>query len=453
MKKIFFSVMAIVALAFTTSCDKTGKDAPEPVDPVALATPVLTVSNQVEDGFTVSWNAVENAAGYTYHMGQETVITETSVTFSDLDPGSYTVRVKANAPADSKEFTDSPFADVTVTLEAPAPEVSFTQELYTTDDYAAEGLTSANSLFFTWAGEAVSAVEYLLLSEEEGGGMDIEEAYDTYEFNYVDQANIIDGINAGGVELYFQNLSPATKYYLYAIAYDATLDNAVFDVDNCTTSEMEENPARDAWLGEWTLTADQALIWEVGADGNLAPRFEDREWTLDLTVEADPTYPNQVYIYGLTRSNMSDAPALAVIDENGDMAIYNQVAVGSADADGYTPTWLSYCSYGESGYTFVTGQFPAYTFAMDGDFADGTAYSGELSSGENFAVLSLELYAMSSGIAFYVDDFPFECMAGHWSLARTASAPAQKTCASVKTIAEKQDVVRNDRFVMEYLAF
>ena len=142
-----------------------------------------------------------------------------------------------------------------------------------------------------------------------------------------------------------------------------------------------------------------------------------------------------------------------LIDENGDMAIYNQVAVGSADADGYTPTWLTYCSYGESGYTFVTGQFPAYTFAMDGDFADGTAYSGELSSGENFAVLSLELYALSSGIAFYVDDFPFECMAGHWSLARTASAPAQKTCASVKTIAEKQDVVRNDRFVMEYLAF
>lgn len=86
-----------------------------------LDAPVLSVTEQFSDGFTISWPAVQNAAGYRYVFETEAEqgTTDTSLTFSDLDPGTYTVQVKA-VPV-SSDWTDSGFTTIMVTVEAAAP--------------------------------------------------------------------------------------------------------------------------------------------------------------------------------------------------------------------------------------------------------------------------------------------------------------------------------------------
>lgn len=128
MKK-FFSCLALLSLVFLTACEKEN---PTPAqDPTQLAKPTLTVENVTEDGFTVVWSAVENAAAYTVLLGDNsTTQTETSKVFADLEPGTYTVKVKANAAQGSKDYLDSDYAEATATIEAAAPaELTFEFEV------------------------------------------------------------------------------------------------------------------------------------------------------------------------------------------------------------------------------------------------------------------------------------------------------------------------------------
>ena len=100
-------------LAFAlTSCDKD-----ESSDSTKLAAPVLSVTEQTSNGFTVSWQTVENAAGYAYVLDNEAEksTNATSVTFTDLEPGTYTVKVKATSG--SAEWSDSNYASISATVE------------------------------------------------------------------------------------------------------------------------------------------------------------------------------------------------------------------------------------------------------------------------------------------------------------------------------------------------
>ena len=114
-KNKFHALTCVLAaiLAFS-SCEKPEEE----YEPVALVSPELSVEI-TGASFTVSWEAVENAASYSYVFQDEAEETtsETSVTFSDLEPGTYTVKVKADAPADSKEYLDSEYAETTAEIK------------------------------------------------------------------------------------------------------------------------------------------------------------------------------------------------------------------------------------------------------------------------------------------------------------------------------------------------
>lgn len=121
MKKILSFVLLFVSVCLLTSCDKT-QDTPTPKDPVALATPVVTIN---EEGLA-SWEAVANASGYVYKIsnGAEKLTTKTSMQLQNGES------IVVKAKGDGKNYKDSDYsASVTYTkalqVGLPTPEAGF----------------------------------------------------------------------------------------------------------------------------------------------------------------------------------------------------------------------------------------------------------------------------------------------------------------------------------------
>ena len=99
----------------------------EPVEPVALATPVVEAS--VEGNVvSLTWAAVQNAAQYSITVGTEmpVFVEETTYVFTGEYETEYTFNVVA-VPEDEEKFAASEAAVVTATTEAaPAEEVVYT---------------------------------------------------------------------------------------------------------------------------------------------------------------------------------------------------------------------------------------------------------------------------------------------------------------------------------------
>lgn len=94
-KKLLFSAFFVLG-AVMAGCS----DDEKPVDPVALAAPVLAEDAVTQVSVAVTWGAVENAVSYacTLDGAAGTTVTQPSVRFDGLEPGrSYTVEVKAVA--------------------------------------------------------------------------------------------------------------------------------------------------------------------------------------------------------------------------------------------------------------------------------------------------------------------------------------------------------------------
>lgn len=118
-KKLLFSAFFVLGAAFAGCSDDE-----KPVDPVALAAPVLAEDAVTQVSVAVVWDAVENAVSYacTLDGGAETTVTLPSVRFDGLEPGrSYTVKVKA--VAGQEQYLDSEFAQITLTT-LPATQLA-----------------------------------------------------------------------------------------------------------------------------------------------------------------------------------------------------------------------------------------------------------------------------------------------------------------------------------------
>ena len=122
LNRFFYAAMtAFASVALLASCEKDPEPGPEPEpepsEPTQLATPSLSVEDQTNTSFTVTWKAVANADSYTYTLngGAEETTTATSVEFTSLTAGDYTVKVKATT--EDENYTDSEWASTKVTLE------------------------------------------------------------------------------------------------------------------------------------------------------------------------------------------------------------------------------------------------------------------------------------------------------------------------------------------------
>ena len=97
---------------------KIGNAGSQPADPVKLDTPAPQVAAVTTNSITVSWSAVANATGYKVQCGNaETTVTETSVTFTDLQPDNeYMIFV--TALGNGANYIDSAAGSVIARTEA-----------------------------------------------------------------------------------------------------------------------------------------------------------------------------------------------------------------------------------------------------------------------------------------------------------------------------------------------
>ena len=92
----------------------------EPVEPTALATPVVTA--EISDEYvTLSWEAIEGAKDYTATYGENSQVVEGTTATFDAVVGTYTATVVAN-PADTTKNTVSEAGTIEVVVEAPVVE-------------------------------------------------------------------------------------------------------------------------------------------------------------------------------------------------------------------------------------------------------------------------------------------------------------------------------------------
>lgn len=421
MKRIFyFAAAAFAACAVMVSCEKEN----EGPTSRALAAPVLTVET-TENSFTVSWEAVANAENYSYVFQNEAEETtsETSVTFSDLENGTYTVKVKANAPAGSEEYTDSKYAETSATIGTPS-NLTFTITVtdVTYNSANVNILPSDMSASYTFFVGYQSDFNSFTTPEEYVEAMIAQNGFDVYT-----------GEQGGTISQLTQN----TEFVAVACGVDnsGTVTSEVA-VESFTTETAPADTELDKWVGEWTATFEKTLVWTEGSQ-YLEPSVEDRPMTRTLTMEINPDDPQQLLIYGWTVLD-DEVPALAMTAEDGvSLAVYSGYQVGDADSQGFAPTWAG-TSELNGQVTLITGQYPAYTLTLNGEEATSTLYEGQLQDQTPFTTLGLEIYALGSGqFSIYAETLPLEQPVGNVTLTKNAASSAK----SVFTLSKKAEPV------------
>ena len=348
-----------------------------------LATPELSETH-TETSFTISWNAVSGAEAYMVNFGGKNYTTaELSYTFENLNAGEYTVRVKATG----KGYEDSDNAKIVVTLTGLTEIDWFTQEVFLAED-AEEGITKYNAVWFTWKGQGIADIQYGLF-ETEGleGATDAEIKGELSSLPSDQISTYLSYVNgAEGLTSVFRPVDGSTSYTLCTLVKnEAGLEFLV--KSEITTEEAELTDATKRWIGTYSAQTNQMV--DIAAQ-TIAP--VDQVTNFEFTVEAVPGTSDEVAVYGLSELD-PELPAFGyVMTYEGKDYLCVLACQAVADlGEGWVAMWIPFCSKGDNGYTFVTGEFEAYFFAMDAEgnieFIPG---SGELNDGSTFSVVAMD---------------------------------------------------------------
>lgn len=399
--RFLYAAMAISAAVVMASCEKEtqgGEDPqpePKPTEPVQLATPELSVENQTSTSFTVTWKAVSNADSYTYTLNDGTAqtTTSTSAEFSELAAGTYTVKVMATS--EDENYTDSEWASTSVTLEE-AVEETFNLEVFL-DEF--DSYTRYNSLWYTITGSGVSAVKYCCtdnvgLSEEVVintlvSGSENEGIYSLGSDELAMLATP-EGFSSG-----FIGLDSATEYELDFYVTFASGQSTLYRETITTESAPDAGEEVEKWLGTWAISSDKSFSW-VSDGQSYSIQVEDTPMSGTITISAGTG--NQVVIDGLSALGEGETTT-ANVTADGKLELINNLAIGSADEDGYVPMWAAVGELSTGGYSVINGNFIPFSFTLEGDTATGTPYVGTIQGGATFTVVSYEIFEinMSAG--------------------------------------------------------
>lgn len=379
-KKLFQLMVAFVAIVAFAACEKeptpVGPEQPnQPEAPTSgeLAAPVLRVENLEESSFTVAWDSVPGAVSYTVVLkGDVKQTTETSVSFTDMEVGEYTVRVKAIAPKGG-ELKDSGYATITVVVEGLTSVEWFDQTLFTDTD-AEQGVYPYNALCVEWKGTGVKSIRYGLFETEELNKLsftDVKKNLNTFS----NELEILAGINGDGVSFYFTDLAGDTSYTLLALVTNEA------DVEFMARTEQKTEAAaasEDAqkWVGEWTVTSHETITFDSTGNATMGKKDE----SFKVTIKTTKISPDYVEIDGFS-SYGAGWTTRGLVSGN-TMYIMSGEIVGENEDNGYDYIWLAYCSVdGELGQ-FFNVSIPSYVLTMDASgkvscemFADTAEYS------------------------------------------------------------------------------
>lgn len=416
MKKFFSMMVAMATLVSFTACEDNDPVEPQPVQKEQLAAPVLTVSDVTATGFTVSWEAVANAANYTVIIdgGNSQTITETSVIFTDLIAGEHTVGVKAMAAANTN-YSDSTMATIKQSVEGSTDW--FSQEVYTRNN-PEEGVYTNNMIFIKWTGSNIKSIKYAALDGTLSEGASDDDVIANMSFA---DGSWIETINTDGfVELQLQ-VGPDTKVEVVALATDNN-GQTILERDMITTDPAFATI--EDYLGTFTATFTKQCVWSANTQNQVAPAIEECDaYTRTLTIDLfDPTnYPGYVSIYGFS-AMADDVLAIGFVDAAGFLYIMNYQPIGDVGEDGYTPTWLGVADGG------LVGTQIGYTITPDGKGGfSAVGATSTFNDGTPFKIEAMEVFALNEstgGVGFYVNEFPFTHNAGDFTMVKSEPATA-----------------------------
>lgn len=393
MKK-FFSMMAVLAAMFafvacTKSTDEPGTgNGGETPKGGKLATPELTIKEQDGTSFTIAWNAVSGAEKYKVNFkGENKDTTECEYTFENLNAGKYTVMVIAMGEG----YENSDKATINVELTGLTEVDWFTQEVFLAED-AEEGITKYNAVWFTWKGQGIADIKYALF-ETEGleGATDAEIKGELNSIPSDQISKILSDVNgAEGVTSVFSPVDGSTSYTLCTLVKNEVGLEFLAKSD-ITTEEAQQSAALKRWVGTYSAQTNQMV--NIGAD-TIAP--VDQVTNFDMTVVALEGSADEAMIYGLSELD-PELPAYGyVVSEDGVDYLCIIACQAVADlGDGWVAMWYPFCKTGND-YTFVSGEFVAYAFAMDATGAiEYIAGGGQLQSGAEFSVVAMDFLAFN----------------------------------------------------------
>ncbi len=405
LKKIAALACALtMALAFS-ACT------PEDQTSSQLDAPQLSISGKTGTSFSVRWEPVLNANSYgvIFNDGAEKIITETSISFNDLAAGTYTVKVCAIS-ADSK-FKASEYSTISETISGQASAEDWLRmelSLPAGNEYC--------DINVTWTGSGIADVIFTIVEASVTEGVADDqlydffasgEGYDLYQFpdEYLDYLNergqlTVSLLSDAGVVL-----TPETSYEVIAFATNDKGKELTLRAKQATEKKPESHPEFQKWLGEWTVTATGYTSFYFGEyeDGSTGLYYSvgDTVINFDITVQEDPAFIDQAYIYGFHENE--EMPLVAMYDTTTVAYDYETgAAIGpkerllwlisnfelGADERGNTLAWSTFAYYelnGEIDYTLIPyswGYLPAFEMYLN---EDGSAYSKPYLVGAQFS--------------------------------------------------------------------
>lgn len=223
MKKSLLSILFISLLA-VVGCkpkDEPGKD--DPNNETKLAAPVLRTESVTANGFTIVWEAVENATGYVASLeGEEQNLTETKVSYSDLAKGEYMVQVKA--VSSDENYKDSDWTGITVTVEGEVVPNNISIEVISVGEKDAQVQFVPNNGGFPYYARIMDkatlvAAKYRIEMMENGKRTDESDAFIQWLVMFPHKEYVQDG---SSVTISEENLLSNADYVAVAFEYDTT---------------------------------------------------------------------------------------------------------------------------------------------------------------------------------------------------------------------------------------
>jgi hypothetical protein len=445
MRKLF-SMMVALAAVFTFAACETTPEEPTPSKGTKIATPQVEITDVVEDGFTVKWGAVENAKSYSVVLSKanssktETKnVTETSVAFSGLGVGTYTVSVKAIA---NDGYKDSDYAKATAAVEGATSADWFELSVFVTNEYEAQGYYSYNSLFYTMKGTNVASVSVMITTAE------IAASYTTDEILSKLQPVGADGISkintAEGPFSAVDGCPSNTELVFYALAENA--DGAsVFTHKTATTTEFVVPENVKSWIGTYEATLEKYYVY--ADDANNPEYYEDTTDKFEFVVGFDEQLG--LYVDGFSVQGGGWETA-ASITEDGKLGIYSGIQLGQ-DQQGYTYAWLTMANLyqnTEEGFVPVEGEqgkfyaeeWASHFLVKEGDSYACNAAAYDMGDGTVMEIVFNDIFALKDNkLYFLIDAWPAKYRAGNFAVVKTSD--------EVKDLAPEQASVKSYEFM------
>ena len=380
-----------------------------------LGTPVLAVSEQTENSFTVSWEPIENAVSYvyTFNDGEEQPTSQCTVSFSDLMPGDYTVNVKAR-PLDGSGYSESEWATIAVTIELGDDWFSISDPYLF--DSSVSGTNRYSMIAVDLAGHDLESLDLGVIKAEDAEGLTNEQLKALMNLTLSDISALNDAGSIKGVAV--EGLEPETEYVVAACATHVSGAEKVV-VTASVTTEAAPPMSEDlkAWIGTYTVEASGQLQMAEGADGYVELNKVDDPKTFTITI-SEYDYQS-LMITGLSQYS-ADMPALAVLaDEQGSLAILADVMV----SDGVY--WMPVCETSD-GFTFVSGCEYMFLLKNNNGTIESEAYTGTLQGGVEFTVYAADIFGLSGNSVSIYHELPCNLPAGTFTLTKTSEQVPQQ---------------------------